>query len=136
MASCRGRVVYDAYAHTPTTGWEKNDSLVFSVPPVATAGTYRMSIGLRINDLYPFTALSLELRQTAGSHTYTDTLHCALADDGGKLVGRGVGYLQYMFRLRELELDEGDTVHVRLRHIMKREILPGVADVGVKITKK
>ena len=47
LTSCNKGVVYDQYNHTPLYGWEKNDTLVFDVSPLAQGGHYRQEIGLR-----------------------------------------------------------------------------------------
>ena len=33
------------------------------------------------------------------------------------------------------QMHQGDSIHVAIRHDMKREILPGVSDIGIKISK-
>jgi hypothetical protein len=38
--------------------------------------------------------------------------------------------------VRQLQLQEGDSLHVVVRHNMKREILPGIFDVGIKLLKE
>ena len=40
MAACNGGMVYDRYTNTPVSGWEKNDTLYYSVPAVKSGGTY------------------------------------------------------------------------------------------------
>ena len=30
-------------------------------------------------------------------------------------------------------MNQGDSIHITVRHDMKREILPGVSDIGVKV---
>ena len=65
LSSCHLRTVYYQYHSTPVQGWEKNDTLLFDVPPMAEAGNY----------------------------------------------------------------------HSILRHCMKRDILPGVADIGIRIRR-
>ena len=115
FSACNHAKVYDEYAHTPIAGWEKNDTLSFEIPPMAATGYYRQSLGLRTTGAYPFTALTLIVNQTIypankGKRIEkTDTLLC--------------------------QLIRGDSIHIAIRHDMKREILPGVSDIGVKITK-
>ena len=40
LAACIGNKVYYRYDHTPLNGWEKNDTLTFSVPKMPTEGLY------------------------------------------------------------------------------------------------
>lgn len=135
-SSCNGNKVYDKYAHTPIAGWEKNDTLSFGVPRMKTSGTYRSELGLRINNSYPFTGLTLIVEQ----HVYPaniltkDTLKCTLTDKMGHHNGKGVNYYQYKFGISRISLNRGDSLHVNVRHDMKREILPGISDVGISLS--
>lgn len=136
-AACTGRKAYDAYVHTPIQGWEKNDPLTFSVPAIAAAGHYEATLGLRIHESYPFTAVTLIVEQQvfpAGARL-TDTLTCRLVDEGGNTTGHGVSYYQYSFPVRDLTLHAGDSLQVSVRHDMKREILPGICDIGYKLAR-
>lgn len=138
FSSCDNGVVYDTYNHTQIEGWEKNDTLVFDVPRLVSSGRYRMEVGLRTNGTFPFTGLSVVVEQTVipGYKTFTDTLRCRLTDEKGNVLGRGVSCFQYNFILSDVDLAKGDSLHVRVRHIMKREILPGISEVGLKVTRK
>lgn len=138
LSACDNDTVYDKYNHTPITGWEKNDTLFFNVPAQKENGRYRQEIGLRTNAAYPFTGLTLVVEQTVepGHRQFTDTLDCRLSDDKGNILGQGISYFQYNFILSDVELFEGDSLHVCVRHIMKREILPGISDIGLKMTRK
>ncbi|MBP7359673.1 MAG: gliding motility lipoprotein GldH, partial [Prevotella sp.] len=45
----------------------------------------------------------------------------------------GISYYQYNFNISHIELHKGDSIHVCIRHNMKREILPGISDVGFSL---
>ena len=138
LAACNRRLVYDKYVSTPISGWEKNDTLSFGIPPVDSAACYMARLGLRITDAYPFTALTLIVEQ----HIYpsdevrTDTVNCQLTDRRGNAAGKGISYHQYLFPVSTLQLHSGDSIHVRVRHDMKREILPGVSDIGLAMKRE
>ena len=138
LAACGGSTVYDKYRPARIDGWEKNDTLVYDVPPLAAAGQYRQEIGVRISGAYPFTSLSLFVEQIVepGHRRRVDTLTCRLYDDKGNILGRGVGSYQYDFILADVSLHKGDSLHVIIRHVMKREILPGISDIGFRIKRK
>lgn len=135
MSACGDGLVYDHYNHTSLTGWDKSDTLTFDIPPIALSGRYRQEIGLRINESYPFKSIAFVVEQTAepGHRHTTDTLRCRLADDKGNHTGQGVSYYQYDFILSEVNLNEGDSLHISVRHAMKREVLPGIADIGLRL---
>lgn len=138
LAACNRRLVYDKYVSTPVAGWEKNDTLSFEISPVDSAASYQSYLGLRITDAYPFTALTLIVEQ----HVYPrdeikiDTVHCQITDDRGNATGNGLSYHQYKFPITLMQLQHGDSIHVRVRHDMKREILPGVSDIGMSLRRE
>lgn len=138
VTACSSDVVFDRYEHTQIEGWEKNDTLFFSVPRCLSSGRYRLEIGMRTNSAFPFTGLSLVVEQTVipGYTTHTDTLRCRLSDNKGNILGHGTGFYQYNFIVSDLNMSKGDSLRVCIRHIMKREILPGISDIGLKITRK
>ena len=163
LSACVGRTVYDKFHHTPLSGWEKNDTLTFDVEPIqggleTTPSLYREELGLRISQDYPFTSLQLIVEQTflptSTSNTKhqtpntkhptpikprlvrRDTLNCRLIDDDGNVRGQGVSTYQYKFHITDMQIQKGDSLHITVRHNMKREILPGIADVGIKITRR
>ena len=140
MAACNGGMVYDRYTNTPVSGWEKNDTLYYCVPAVKSGGTYAANLGLRTTDSYPFTSLTLivEQRKVAADKAVTvvtDTVACQLTDRKGNAAGKGISYHQYQFPVTKLTLKDGDSLFVSIRHDMKREILPGISDVGFSLTR-
>lgn len=138
LAACNRRLVYDKYQSTPVAGWEKNDTLSFSISPVDSTASYEARLGLRVTDAYPFTALTLIVEQHVypGGEVRVDTVQCQLADGRGNATGKGLSYHQYQFPVATVQLQHGDSIHVRVRHDMKREILPGVSDVGMSLRRE
>lgn len=136
--SCATDTVYYSYAHTPVAGWEKNDTLTFNIPGMAAPGTYSQQVGLRMTSAFPFTSISLivEQRIMPRGKVLTDTIKCPITDIRGNFLGDGISSFQYMFPLREVTLNKKDSIHVSIRHNMKREILPGVSDIGLKMELK
>ena len=45
------------------------------------------------------------------------------------------GEYQYIFPLKTLPLEKDDSLFIEIRHDMKREILPGITDVGIKLSR-
>ena len=140
LASCFQRTVYDEYAHTPIAGWEKNDTLSFDIPPILTTGYYQESLGLRITGAYPFTGLTLIVDQTIYPANKqedriekADTVLCQFIGKDGSSSRQGISYYQYNFPINMYKMNQGDSIHITVRHDMKREILPGVSDIGVKV---
>ncbi len=136
LQSCNESKVYDKYDHTPLSGWEKNDTLRFDIPRLTADGMYESTLGLRITDNYPFMGLTLivEQRLMPADTIFTDTVKCELTDRNGKTRGKGVSYYQFRFPVTKMQLSKGDSLHIRVRHDMKREMLPGISDVGISLS--
>ena len=92
-----------------------------------------MDLGLRINDSYPFTSLTLIIQKTyfPSMTISSDTIRCRLRDEKGVPRRQGVSYYQYTFPIAELQLQYDDSIQVTVRHDMKREMLPGIGDIGI-----
>ena len=138
FASCNRKVIYTHYTHTPIEGWNSGDTLLYVVDPVAEPAHYTETIGLRICNRYPFKALTLivDQRLMPAGTLLSDTLRCRLTDEEGQPLARGFNFFESSFPLRTVSLQAGDTLVVRLRHYMKREILPGIADIGLTVRRE
>ena len=137
ITSCSRLPIYCHYEPTPATGWEKNDTICFGIPPVSEAGYYKEELGLRINEDYPFQGLCLIVQQTVlpSGYQHNDTLNCKLIDKNGTIRGTGINHYQYTFHVNTIRLAEGDSLHIHVKHNMKREIMPGVTDIGIRIER-
>ena len=109
--SCDTNTPYYQYAHTPIDGWEKNDTLRYEVQPLKKGGEHQITVALRLNGAYPFRKLYLIMQQDIFPRlqSKTDTI-C----------------FDYM---------DKDSIHITIRHAMKRDILPGISDIGVKLER-
>ena len=138
LTSCLRQTVYYHYEHTPITGWEKNDVLEYSVAPMTDDCTLREEVMMRANRLYPFQTLTVVLEQEVLPRGLVrrDTLNISIFDKQGIEKGRGTSLYSFMNHLTDLQLARGDSLHILLHHNMKREILPGIADVGIMLRKQ
>lgn len=136
LAACGDGTVYDRYK--PVDGWERADTATFHVRPAKAAGTYRTDVGLRTNAQYPFTGICIivDRRILPADTRRSDTLYCRLTDKRGKPLGHGLSNYQYQFSAPACQLQEGDSLIVSVRHNMKRETLPGIEDIGLKMTRE
>lgn len=135
--SCNDNRVYDHYEHTQLKGWERNDTLTFNIPPVSK-GTYQLNIGIRANQDYPFKTISIVMsRKTMPKGIIkNDTIRCKIIEDNGKLAGQnGISSTELRYHVRDLELNQGDSLHITLNHCMRREILPGLSEIGLQLVK-
>ena len=137
VTACNQQTAYYHYEHTPMTGWDKNDTLTFVIGPVSASGRYTEEIGLRISGESPFMSLNLIIEQRNKSKQLlrVDTLACSLVDEQGHVQGRGVSQFQFTFPLSAMDLQEDEQLYVKVRHDMKRDILPGISDVGLRVVR-
>lgn len=138
FSSCRKGMVYSHYEPTPIAGWERIDTLRFDISPVKESGYYRTELGLRIDQSFPFTGLTMIVtREILPEHTsIADTVSFTLmSKNSANFNGNGIALYQYSVPLRELQLQKGDSLHITVNHYMRREILTGVNDVGITMLK-
>ncbi len=139
LSSCnKTTTIYDKYLHTPERGWDRGEVLIFDVPGIKVEGDYLLDVLLRTSEAFPFTFLCLEVKEAHSSKNEikVDTLFCQLLDEKGNVLGGGVSRYQYVFPFQELNLNKDDTLHFEIRHIMNLEKLPGISDLGLKLSKK
>ena len=137
LVGCNQKTVYHHYEHASESGWEKNDTLKFFVSPIQAAGHYHENVEMRVVNNFPFLGLTLIVEQTVFplGETQRHTLECCLMNEEGHPKGPGISFYQYSFPLMDLDLNKGDSIQINIIHNMKREIIPGIADIGVKIQR-
>lgn len=138
LTSCHRRTLYHHFEHTPLSGWERNDTLLFAVEPASKGGVIQREVELRISEKFPFQRINLIVEQvTQPSNVIRrDTVNCCLIDQEGNVLGEGITLFQYRFSLPDTSVDEGDSLTIAIRHNMKRETLPGIADIGLRLTAR
>lgn len=135
LASCRPKTVFFEYKHTSTLGWENEDTLTFCIPAMKEAGFYNATLGLRTTRKYPFEKISILLNQEIlpDGRNLRDTIDCRLVSKDGVVEGQGITTYQYEFDLPEINVRKGDSITIKLSHIMRSELVQGIADVGIRI---
>lgn len=138
---CQGSTVYHAYQAIDTEGWDKRDTLTYTLPSSVTPGTYEAQIGLRYQDAYPYRDIWLGIcHNLEDSLTYTtDTLHLFLADPLGNRSGNrpsGLYQSAQPYRTTLHIQATGSSRSFRIIHLMKDQSLPGIHDVGIELDSK
>ena len=138
LAACNQGVIYNHYEHVDNDGWERNDTMHVYVPAVKEAGSYRQQLMLRTDNSMPFLSLSVVVEQDIfpSGMKLRKRIECPLIEKNGRVMGKGISCYQYSFNLDDVELYEGDSLHVYVMHHMKRETMPGITDVGMELIKK
>lgn len=96
-----------------------------------------MTLGIRMNKEYPFQNIQIVVDQTVypEQRTLSDKVTCKVTDSNGLMLGHGISLYQYDIPIRKTNYEKGDSITVRIRHNMKREILPGIVDIGMVLRK-
>lgn len=132
---------------------------------ISSAAALSGELHLRLAHGYPFSSVAVVVQATAhGMPLGRDTLFCGLTDSRGMPHGTGHGYINYTFPLDMAALGVGaitpvgglpkvgsvtpvdtlspadtssqvDTLSLSVYHIMRRETLPTVAAVGVRLAR-
>lgn len=136
-AACTSDTLYHAYRHIAPDGWQYTDTLEFQLPSARQSEACALSVGLRISASFPYESLTLvvETKTDSLSHARKDTLFCPLTSVGGTLAGCGVSLLQYEVPAGHMQLRKGQSARVRLYHIMSRETMPHIHDVGLRCAR-
>ena len=124
--SCQNNTLYHSYQPVPATGWDKNDTLVYSLPQALPNQSYIYEIGIRHRDSYPYRDIWLTINQ--------DTLHLYLADTIGNWTGSGIGEIRqstFPVQLNPFPQDSVKAFHIT--HIMQDQPLEGILHVGLRI---
>ena len=132
-AACHPYTRYDEYRHINAEGWDRDTVVCFDVAPAAESGTYTEDLLIRTDNRYPFRQLRLVVDQEIiPSHrTITDTLMFDIYSSDGDNEGRGFSLFHNEKVFRFLTLRQGDSLHVTVRHDMRRHILSGIHDIGL-----
>lgn len=139
LVACNRRPVATfSYRSTPVDGWENADTLIFPIDSLPADGRYALTVGVRTSSAYPYPfrmlALSIEARFLSQTR-YADTLYCSLTDHEGDVSGKGVSVYQYTFPVDTFQLHRGARGTITIHHIMRRNLLPGVSDVGIRLER-
>ena len=139
LCACDTSVVFQKQQAIPGEGWHFRDSIAFEVHIEDTTSLHKMYVDVRNATDYGYSNLFLflDIRFPDGT-TLRDTLECTLADRRGNWEGSGVGNLRFnrfLFR-DDVWFPEQGTYHFILYQGMREDVLPGIADVGLRIERK
>ena len=117
--------------HIDHRQWYADDTVHVQLPPIMETGLYNESFMLRTDRNYPYKELFLKVEHKLASpdKTNCDTICLHLSDSS-----TGVNLLQYESVQNVLYLMNGQHWEIRITHLMHRNPLPSISDVGVCVT--
>ena len=143
-ASCSDPRTYNRYESVSLQGWSRKDTLTFDIPR-QWEGNYQLDLCLRAAQTYPYRNISMIIERKViyyrqrkkREKTYNDTINCEIVNDKGILAGqKGITSTEIRQAITSFRLNRNDSMHVTIHHIMNRESLPGISDVGIRLLKK
>ena len=142
--SCSDPRTYDHYKSVSLQGWSRKDTLTFDIPR-QWEGNYQLDLCLRPAQTYPYRNISMiierkviyDRQRKKREKSYNDTINCEIINDKGVLVGqKGITSTEIRQVITSFRLNRNDSMHVTIHHIMNRESLPGISNVGVRLIKE
>ncbi|MFO7924019.1 MAG: gliding motility lipoprotein GldH [Bacteroidales bacterium] len=138
IAACDPGVVYEKNERIPGGEWSRYNNPVFNVGITDTVDAYNLLVNIRNTGEYPMSNLFLFITAKApGGATTRDTLELILAEPSGKWKGRGFGSVwqnRFMYK-RNVRFPERGTYIFEFEQAMRREELPGIVDVGLRVER-
>ena len=141
LSSCLRGKVYSHYADIPGEGWRQGDTLTFCTDTIRSDGNYLSMVGVRIKEDMPYRGISILVEQEIRNQgevrdILSDTVDCEFVDDKGSRTGPGISRYQYTFPIRSQQLSHGDSLTVRLTHVMTTDTFPAITEVGYILTRE
>ncbi len=136
-SACHRSTLLHQYRDVAAAGWEQSEMLQFTVDSVELGGVYTTDVGVRISNLYPYQRLWLAVDvQLANPDTaFTDTLACTFVNSQGSRPTTGAAGSHYNFHAFEVAMSQGQSAVFTVRHIMRREVLPGILSIGLRVKR-
>lgn len=138
LLSCQNpNVLLHEFDAVDSENWNISDAKHFEIDSVPASGHYETTLEFRTNANYPYRNISIQMTQSLRNRNkdITKTLAYDIVDKNGKNNGEGITYFTHQLPFCTMDIQQGDTVDISIRHNMQDNILPGITDVGVLIEK-
>lgn len=140
FVSCDENRIFDNYKSLDDYKWNVNNPVRFEVSIQDSSVSCNLFLKVRNNQDYENKNLWLFVKAIGpnGSIEVDTKIDCALADDEGKWLGKGLGdifdsshILKENFRFKHTGIYKFEIVHG-----MRKNIVSGLRDVGLRVEKK
>lgn len=137
LMSCTTDTVYHHFRHTAEEGWDKRDTFYFTIDTLLREGDYRTTLCLRTDATYPYRNLSVRAAMTVrpGNTSIMQRLDFRIENQDRRANGNGITLKNHEKYIGTIHLKPGDSLTVKVAHNMRRETMPGIKDIGIKVTK-
>lgn len=136
---CTTKTVYHSYQSIKENGWDRKDTLTFNLPEGITSGKYKMEIGVRNSPEYLYKNIWISISNNwEDSLQYkTDTLELKLTDEHGRWPYQGnISNLYQSVHpyVNVPSLPQQKVRTIKIVHIMRKNPIQGIQDIGIKLT--
>jgi gliding motility-associated lipoprotein GldH len=136
FASCYNQGIIEKQANIPQAIWHKDSVALVVLPLDDTLAHCDMLLTLRHTDDYPYNNIILSVTATAPSGaTACDTVEYLLTDGGAWSGKTGGKWIDSRLEFRNSVRLQSGEYRFQIAHLMRREKLPGVGAVGVRIER-
>jgi|GEM_PF-2913681 len=143
VTSCGGRKPlspkpsYHQFQTVDTKGWQRADTLLFTIPAADSAATLQLQVQVRALHAYPFQNLVL---QTSVNHEQTRqttfTIHPKAGAETPEQTTLSPTYIDATADIATVTTTPNQSTEVRIAHHMEANPLPGIANIGVRAVEK
>ena len=139
LASCDRNGVFEENIDTPNKIWAESNVAKFIAPIADTISYHNIYINIRNTTDYPNCNLYLFIATSAPSGaTQLDTIECFLADDQGKWLGKGFGYIrdsQIPYK-SSVRFPQMGNYKFEIKQAMRTDSLSGISSVGIRVERR
>ena len=139
LTACDPSRVFDDMSSIKNSEWKRQEPLGFDFAIKDTTALYNVYVQIRNTTDYPFSNLYLFLLTKDGKGKLSkDTIECILAAADGKWLGKGFGKLKENRILikKDMHWSSPGNYHIQIEQAMRKDILEGISDVGLRIEKE
>jgi len=139
IVSCENQIMYRSYHHIPRDGWNKSDTLFFSLAVNdslsndSTAGLYHLQMLVRNQTSYKYRNLALAVTYNFPDTMVwrTDTVQFDIASENGNWLGEGISGLYENHTTIDVQpLTRPHRFTFKVTSLMNDSILVGLNDIG------
>lgn len=138
FVTCSNHKVFDEVRGIPNDEWHLANKLEFTVPINDTSAAFDILVHIRNANEYEYSNLWMFISTTApNGESMTDTVEFFLAAPSGKWLGSGLGSVNSMLipYKSNIRFPFRGIYQFELKQGMRKETLPGIMDVGIRINK-
>lgn len=138
LASCGNSFVINE-SQSISHPWEAAQTIDFEFDIQDTISPYSFFINIRNDIDYDYSNIYFFIHTTfPDGQLSRDTVECILANVRGKWIGKGMGSIKESSHLirNKLYFPASGLYKIRIEQAMRKELLNGIEDIGIKISKE